>query len=96
MIDLSKVSNDNFGLDDETMKEIISNYTLFPNPYNSGILLASDYDDEDEDDFDDEDLDEEEEDLLDEDDLEEEGYEEDFDFDEEEEEDEDEDLGKYN
>lgn len=94
MIDLSKASNDNFGLDDETMKEIISNYTLFPNPYNSDILLTSDYDDED--DFDDEDLDEEEEDLLDEDDLEEEGYEEDFDFDEEEEEDEDEDLGKYN
>lgn len=96
MSDLSNASNDNFGLDDEVMREIFSQVVLFPNSHNSNILFASGYDDEDDEDIDD-DFEEEDEDLFDEDDLEEEGYEEDFDFDEDEDEDDDEEeFGKYN
>jgi hypothetical protein len=98
MTDLSKVLNDNAGVDDEQFKEMIAQNSLFKNIYKSDIRLASDLDDDDED-VEDDDFDEEDEDLFDEDELEEEGYEEDFDFDEEDEdedEDESDDLGAYN
>jgi hypothetical protein len=95
MTDLSKVLNDNAGVDDEQFKEMITQNSLFKDIYKSDIRLASDLDDDE--DEEDDDFDEEDEDLFDEGELEEEGYEEDFDFDEEdEEEDESEDLGAYN
>jgi hypothetical protein len=98
MADLSKVLNETVGIDEELFKEMITQNPLCQNFYKSDVLLASDFDDEDEDNDDaDDDFEEEDEDLFDEDDIEEEGYEEDFDFDEEEEEeDEEENLGKYN
>jgi len=96
MADSSNALNDNFDIDEGAIKEKISRDTLFPNPYASDILFASDFDAEDEDEEDEDEFDEDEEDLFDEDDLEEEGYEEDFDFDEEEDDSEEEDLSSYN
>jgi hypothetical protein len=97
MIDLSKVSLETAGIDEEPLllNELLSQNSSLIIDDKATARLASDYEDEDEDDFDDDDFEDEDEDMIDEDELEEESYEEDFDFDEEEEEDE-EDLGKYN
>ena len=96
MADLRKVLNETVEVNEDLLKEMITQNPLFHEAYKSDTLFASDIDDDDEDDLED-DFEEEGEDLLDEDELEEEGYEEDFDFEEDEkEEDEEEGLGKYN
>lgn len=96
MADLRKVLNETVEVNEDLLKEMITQNPLFHEAYKSDTVFASDIDDDDEDDLED-DFEEEDEDLFDEDELEEEGYEEDFDFDEDEkEEDEEGGLGKYN